>query len=521
MLYRAISLITLLFAGPCLSAEAQQSSPTETYVIALVGENLSEIAGAKLSVLNYVPEVNGLRALRNVNVVFDDQGRCKVALAPGRYVFEVLTQTRSGTLVALRTPPTTPRPGRAVELAANSPIPLEVLAGGHRIDLDFLTIRSIALEGALVWKATSGQPLVILSPNQRYKLGILGHHDTRRFAYWLSFRTGEMRAITLPANRSHRTKIRWRPETVLRDVGRAARVTLHYPDTVWDFEVVNETELLTNRRFVEMSYSYPTTDGRKITLYPKGYRVDRHKEIYLGGPLSEHAYVGVHRHYGGDRYERRLTGVFWLEDPGGHTVKISASKIKVEKRLVRVNGQALPPNPLAKDALNQLRPLSENLRLEVTYRLDGLRQVSLKPGEAEEVRSQYFVMQAVPGWEWRNKIYLARAERAYDMLRPITAYPGSSRIKIGWLTNRSRARGGWQGKRTGNKRGFINMPFIHYWTGVSLFTHTPFLTHEVAHTYGYSHGDAMSAVQREAERRYREFGWFVVDHPNYLPDVQW
>jgi hypothetical protein len=143
------------------------------------------------------------------------------------------------------------------------------------------------------------------------------------------------------------------------------------------------------------------------------------------------------------------------------------------------------------------------------------------PEELTEMKSLHFVMQAVPGWDWRSRMYLLKAERAYDMLKPISAYPGSSRVQVGWLTNKHRARGGWNGKRKGKKRGFINMPFTKYNHGFDAFGHTSFLTHEVAHSFGYGHGKPMDEVVREAQRRFGEHRWFAADNPNYVPGRPW
>jgi hypothetical protein len=505
-----------------IAARAQEKEKTETFTVVGTRGDVRAVASAKLSVLKYDSGVRGLRAVSGIDAAFDAQGHCEVQLGPGQYVFEVLSDHDPDRIVALRTSPLTLNRGRKIDLVANQAVPLDVIAGRETVTLETVTIRSAALEGALVWNARNGKPpTLILSPTQNYRIGVLGHRDANRYAYWLNVRPEHITRLSLPVDQSLSATFAWRPASTARDESGQAFVALTFPDTVWRFEVLPDTELLTNRRYVEMAYSYPTPRGGRLAFHFQGYLLGKDTQLEIGGPVTPHAYVGVHRNYHDEKYDSRLAYEFWLADPGGQQVDFGASKIKFTKKLVRVDGQDLPPDPLTAGSLDNLRPLPDHFRVEAGYELDGPQQVALVPVEPVEMKSRHFVLQGVPGWEWRSRMYLLRAERAYDILGPISTYPASSHVNIGWLTNDHRARGGWKGKRNGAKRGFINMPFLRYRHCFDAFTHTNFLTHEVAHTYGYPHGEAMQAVQREGERRYREHRWFAADHPDYVPGEPW
>ncbi len=507
-------------ASPTLAQASEASEDVETHAVVVVGGDVGDVAGAKLVVLKHTPEVNGLRKLNDLEPTFDAAGRCEVALPPGRYAFEVLHRPNPDTVVALRTGTTWLRRAKTVEIEANPAVPLRVTAEGAAVDVDVLSVRSAALEGALLCEAEGRTLSLVLSPRQRYQLGVLAHHDATRYAFWMPARTDKAHDLALPVERARRVTVAWRDGTTQRNETEPAHVAFFFPDSRLRVEVSPDLELLTNRRYVELTYSYPTHDGGRLYFHKHGYRLDRDTTAQIGGPLTAHAYVGVHRHYNGE-YDSRLAHEFWIDDPGGHTLDLKASKVQHTRKLVRVDGEPLPPNPLTPGSLDLLRPLSEHFRVEVSYTLGETVEASLVPEEPVEMKSRHFTMQAVPGWAWRSQMYLLRAERAYELLKPISVNPGSSQVRIGWLTNDHRARGGWRGKRVGAKRGFINMPFLRYRQCFDAFGHTNFLTHEVLHTYGYAHGDVMRAAQREGERRFREFRWHVADQPNFVPDGGW
>lgn len=501
---------------------APPASAVKMFTVTVTCKDAEAVVGAGLKVLKYHPETRGMRPVNGLDAVFDAEGQCGVDLVPGKYVFEVLSDHLPGTLVALRTKPLALNRGRTIEIESNEAVPLVVLAEGEPIAPGIVTIRSAGTEGALTWIAKDGAvPSIILSTNHRYKIGILGSRDTQRYAFWLTVRPEDMDPITLPMDKALEASFVWRPDNGARDESAPVYLAMFYPDTTWRIEVVPETRLSTNRRYVEVAYSYQIPRGERMYFHRVGYLIGKSTQVELGGPITAHAYVAVHRTYAGKGYTSRLATEVWLADPGGHQLNPVESKAKLTKELVRNDGRPLPPTPLTPGSLDSLRPLANHFRLEVSYDIGQPIQLTLKPLEPVEMKSAHFVMQAVPGWEWRNKMYLLRAERAYDLLRPISATPASSRVTVGWLTNNHRARGGWKGKRRGNKRGFINMPMLRYRQCFDAFAHTNFLVHEVAHTYGYSHGEVMNAVVREGERRYRAHRWFAADNPNYVPGRSW
>ncbi len=504
---------------------AGESVQHQTFTIVVTHGGAEAVAGAKLRVLKHNPDIRGLRLVAGIDATFDEQGRCDVDLVPGRYAFEVLSEHHPGTIVALRTKMLELRRTRKIELIASQPMPLSVMAARKPVEPEVFMIRSAATEGALTWKAKEGEssqaPSLILSPNQRYKFGVLARQENQRFAYWLTLVSQSMKIITLPSDRALHASFPWRPGGVPRDESEPAHIALFFPDTTWRIELTPDIQLVTNRRYVELAYSYPTPRGNRMYFHRHGYLLGKDTQIQIGGPITAHAYVAMHRSYHGEGYDNRLDYAAWLEDTGGHHLNHDQSKADFHSDLIRADGQPIPQNPLAAGALDPLRPLTEHFRVDVTYDLEAPVKETLVPAEPVELKTAHFVMQAVPGWEWRNRVYLLQAERAFELLKPISVYPASSQVKIGWLINKHRARGGWKGKRKGKKRGFINMPFYRYRQCVDVFAHTNFLTHEVAHTYGYPHGDAMNATVHEGERRFREFRWYAADHPEFVPDMAW
>ncbi len=496
----------------------------ETYELFVSHAEPEAIAGAKLSVLSYNADINGFRTVGGIDAVFDQQARCNVNLPPGRYIFEVLSNHQPDTIVALRSNPMALRRGRKIEVIASQPVPLEVLVERKPVTLETVMVRSAATEGALKWQAKEDQQTLslILTPNENYRLAIFANRENQRYAFWLKSRSQDLKTVTLPMDKARRLKFTWRDGGEPRDESKPAHVTLFFPDNTWRLALEPDLEIYTNRRYMEMAYSYPTPRGTSMYFHQKGYLLEKDGTIEIGGPVKAYAFIAVQKTYQSHvRYEPMLYHHVWLADESQHQLNPVESKANLKSVLHRIDGKEVPSNPLPAGSLDNLRPLSEHFYVDISYDLGTPQQIELAPVEPVEVHSAHFVMPAVPGWEWRTKVYLLRAERAYQMLGPVSEFPASSNVIIGFMTDTSRARGGWKGKRRGSKRGHINMPFRHYVHGFDAFAHTKFLVHEVAHTYGYPHGEAMSATQHEAERRYHEHRWFAADNPDYIPSIAW
>lgn len=491
----------------------------ETCRVQVVCDKPQFVAGNDLRVLVFDRQFNAFRALRGHKWVFDDQGRCEVDLPPDRYRFETYSSDVER-VVAVRCDPVDITHDATVSLRALDPVPLTFYADKDEVTIDVIAVRTAATEHVHNWRADGKPPSIVISPGETYSVGVLGRRDDNYYACWTKLRSEQRGRIVFDARRIYRAAFHWRDGSPLRDTSQPGRLGLFFPGTDWQIDVAPGAapRLFTNRRFLEIAYSYPTTAGGRFYFERHGHILGADSTVEIGGPVSHYAWLAIHHRRIDTGYDDHLRSGAWLADPDDRMLDTAASNVPLTDRLVRVDGGELPANPLSDQAKAALGSLADNFRVEVAYQLDEPVEVMLQPRTTYQMRSQHFVMQAIPGWEWRCIAYLNKAERAYATLEPISAYPGSGTVNIGWLTNDHRARGGWHGKRTGKKNGHINMPFRTVRDQAGFFSPVSFLSHEVAHTYGYPHGDDMNRTVDEGHRRFLEFTWYVVDHPDYIPN---
>ena len=106
--------------------------------------------------------------------------------------------------------------------------------------------------------------------------------------------------------------------------------------------------------------------------------------------------------------------------------------------------------------------------------------------------------------------YLAKTARSIEASAAVRGkqIADSLRVRVGWRLNSGAVGGGFG----------ISMPLIGLAGDFSWYAHPWALTHELLHRFGYGHGWEMDHIQGLSQERFRQFQWYVVDHPEFVPD---
>lgn len=454
-----------------------------------------------------------------LSTLLDGTGRCSVQLKPGTYVFEVLHRPEPDLLVAVKSEPREITESCAILLGATDPHAVTVRDDRlYRCELIDFAIRSEGPTGELRWSGSSSKgdtaPRLVVSRGRRYFARILARRGKTRYALWQALPAKDPWHTVALAKDLVRCRFDWLATTPERSSSWAE---VSFPASQMRLDGEEELELLTNRRFFLLSYGYETSSGKKLVFMPRCCELPPapgELTLGLGGELTAHAWAAVlKRKVVGKPETNELVWRAGLRDPQGHHLRKDHSDFGWKSRMRMKDGGPVPSNPLGAEELKLLGRPQETIELEVSYDITGEQRLTLIPQGLVERRSPHFVTRAPAEWEFRTRCYLDKLERGYRIIEELRGKPLGVEVRVHWITNKA----GW-GRAPRRGKSYVMMPFHGLeMDALGWFSHPLHLVHESLHAVGYHHGAEMGAAQARGEKRFKQFRWYVVDHPEYVP----
>jgi hypothetical protein len=510
------------------------------------------VAGRRLWIVRHdgPEERQNSRSVLQQKAAFDRRGKCEVTLDAGTYRFDVLARDGS-TVVALTTGATEIRRDTELELQAQEARPLSVSYQGRKLVLDRATFRVEGCLEKVEWSRSSASaaagPSVVLSPDQYFRARLIGNRrgadEQVHVILWVKLTPSDL-ALNVPRREGwlSRTRLKWQGDKAGRRKIARATARLYFPENDHlDVPIGAATLLVTNRRFIEMSYGYETTPGKHVEFNRRSHVLSPAHTIGWGGPLKLSAYARVTMKWA--KPGRSLLWGAYLHNGAGDVVSLNEfppekphkrtaedypsylnfrqrfSDIQWKQTLHRIDGQHVPADAenLTErdlDKIDDVNRMHENYFVAVSHVLDG-QQVHENVPLAKFVtwRSKHVSIEAPATWGGRPAACLDRIERVFAICRPLGRYtPGS--IQMFWTNNYG---AGYAIGSRANKR--VQMGFFNLRDRKCLYSLPYILIHEILHTFGYSHGREHDQAIAKATRIYHNHRAFLADNPGYTPEA--
>ena len=480
-------------------------------LVEVVHAPAADVAGAPLNILALSPATGeyvswpGLRGL-------DGSGRCRVALPSGTYRFEVLHAPAQDRLVALRTGPVRVTRARTVDLEATTASPLTWKHGDLELELHSVALRSMLSSRAIAWERTegAGELELVVSPQEEFDLRAFGGRDTTQVAWWARRKLGDDVQIDSTRQAWIRCGFRGHDRAPLP---ADCEGRLHSARSRFDFPIVAETELLTNRRFLGFSYRHSIPGGGRAVFHPRQVLLPKSGARYsfeLGGDLSGSGSVALLQNENlGSPDALELWWELQMTSAAGDRLDTAASDIEWTARASFADGSALPSAPVDEEGLRVLGDPDETVVLNASYRWNGTREVRVKPVAQRSLENGLY-RSSVPGHlEPRARAYLDKARRAYRAIEAARGKPGThdSPIELKWWLNGG-AVGVW---------GSITMPIAGMTDDDDWYSFPWALAHESLHAFGYHHGAELDRIDREAQAIFEAACWVAEFDPGSIP----
>jgi hypothetical protein len=483
-----------------------QQNPTVTIECkALEGKS-----GAALKVLQTVTPGGLMREIPH-SAAFDDKGLCKVEIPPGEYRFEVLYFDKPGTFIALKTSPRTIANPTTIQLAALDPQPIQLetrKSNDPPVPLMEIAIRSEAPTGEICWNAERDgktPPRIVASPNQRYRLRLIGENDTTHVALWLQTTSNDW---SLRTTGRGVTACRFQ----VRKDGpefHEAGVIFAFPDGKIEFPVNSKSVFITNRRFLSFACWVDLTTNRRVEFNPQLGEIRNNQVFKFGGPLKPIAWAAVMKRTLIDKPEtQHLLGGADLCDPQGYLVNPQKSQIAWKVSVNAPWGPVSADEELTPEHAKAFKGGILPVKVEVSYKLDSPYSSKLSPVAFRKYAIPNFDTTAPPHWGLQAVNYLAKVRRVYGSIEEYEMKPAKHRITVGWHNTGGVAWGGGGG---------ITMPFYELCDSFDHYAEPWAIVHEMLHTFGYGHDERMDRGTKAVSQRLDWFRWYMADHPELDP----
>ncbi len=460
-----------------------------------------------------------------------------VQVAPGKYLFVVQGKNKDGDLVLLSSELTDVKVDTTILLA---PLPPQVLSLSYQQSPVTITKASLRVERAPATNAIPVEPgaRVILARGQTVWARVSAKNEGGAAPLyaelWQKVAGGSL-ALNLENEDNCFCRFNW--------LGDKQITVLFYPPAEPDqpescrVPVTRDTRYVTNRKFVELSYSYPIPEGTLVVQRNNHILKGKTYTFELGGPFELSGYARFALK-GAPAPHSLLWGVD-LMNAQGDKVDTKASSIQWQATLGRRDGKPAPANPdhVTDAELKRVKPdfggwgngfqndiwrdWDETLaafEMDVSYQLNGqsVRQ-KVRPEPFVAWKSKHITMDVPRYWRAANaRAYMDKLERFYQY----GVYLGVQGQVPDAIHIRSTARedAGWSsfGKETQ-----IQLALQHMRNTFDFYTswYAIIQIHEFMHSFGHVHGAVMDKAIRSAYFDYYcNHGKYLVEHPEYLPE---
>jgi len=443
-----------------------------------------------------------------------------------------------------------PALGAGLELRAAGEDAVRLSYEGQALTIDNAMFRIEETMHKENWSRTAS-PGRIPGPGQKCPVRLTGHGLVKGAAthvvLWTDFNPPTLQ-LNLPAPQNetaqlplYRVRFQW-----LGDKAELAQIKnptarLYFPegDTL-DLPLSLDTQLITNRNFIEMSCSYETAEGEHIEYNRRSHVLTPNYTINWGGPLFPAAYARFAGKWA--KPGRSLLWGAYLHNPAGDIVSVNEfprehphprkpsghptyldfcqrySGIQWKQTLHRIDGGPVPENPenlSDRDIQNigDLTRMSDNYLVAVSYVLHG-RKVEMNVPLSHFVtwKSKHISLEAPIHWTDRATAYLDKMERIYTICQPLQQYTPDF-IQLFWSNNYG--AGYTVGPKT-KKR--VSMGFFDLRDRKDIYSQPDTLIHEVLHAFGYHHGAGHNQAISKGSHTFDRHDIVLADHPEYTPE---
>ncbi len=521
------------------------------------------VNGQQLFVIHY-PEKVPTRArdaihLKGKSATFDN-GTCSVDVNPGTYRFDVLFQ-KDSSIVALTTGKTqVTGSGASLKLAAQGEKKISMVLKGRPVPVKRCAFR---VPGTMhIVEVEDSSPKAIMSPGKTFKVRLIGETGDVYVAVWKDV-MGNKPTVDVNQDWHATCQFRWLGHT---EKARDAKAYFFMPeerrnvggnyealyggttDDVLEIPMTPKTVFITNRKLVDMWYSYTTTSGEFVSFCRRPYQLSPNHLFEWGGEvrLVAHARVMMTWESG---HRAIVWGANLLNDRGhmvntperafglpGDTLSTGGpAEIDWKQKLKRSDDKALtlgsPGKGERTDADFQLEEyivepqypelfkslkganadVSDKFKIEVSYKLYGQQVNTMIPCSPwinyTIDHADFYAPEALNGLALSC---LDRFERTwnYGTVFDDTKYQ-LARITVTWTGCR------WQGYSILSKHSKVQLGMSTFRRRRSFYGSDWGPAHELMHSWGYSHGNRHNDVIKIVRDHYKNHHIFLADHPEY------
>ncbi len=534
------------------------------------------VNGQKLYALHYptkiVPKASEvvLKNSKKSRFVFQNDS-CTVDVAPGTYQFVVIFKKSEDTVVALTTGKQKIAANKTLKLEAQIAKPVKLLFKNKAIPIVKCQFR---VPGTMaISEVKSRSPKAILSPGQKMRARIIGKMEGRvpiHAAVWM-----DVDAL----NPNVEISSGWHSVCKFKHLGsvgqaRNAEATFFMPearrnaknyekcyngenkDDLLTVPMNAKTVFITNRKFVEMWYTYTTSAGEYLSFVRQPYLLTPKHTFEWGGALKLTAHARFMM-----TWVKGYCALTWgthLLNAKGHRVNTPWSApgqpgdsnfpkpaaIAWKEKLMRSDGKPLVMGKLSKkgggertdsDAFKLEEYLkggripglkfagkggikgvnadcSDLFKIEVSYKLNGKKVKKVVYCDPwVRYKSTHNDFEAPLGMNAHAMAWSDRIERTWYYG---SAYP--KRKKLNAITTRwTGCR--YQGYSVGGNHNHVQLGMTTFRRRSSIYGSDWGPAHEYMHSWGYPHGNAHNTQIRRVRGYYRDHHIYIADHPEYEP----
>lgn len=545
------------------------------------------VEGQSVHLLRYaepaIPKASMLQLLTAVRAKFS-AGTCRFRVSPGTYRFDVLFTKKDGTVVALSTGKQKLADDMKLVLKTQKPRLIGLTYRGQALPIVSTQFR---VPGTMLIEEIRGQsPKAILSPNANFKARIIAIEEGQAPVHAVVWADLDGSKPAVEVTNSWYSVCRFKTLCTGKTVD--AKATFFLPEArrgmkgrgnTMAYEKLYEGQnpgdllvvpmepsliFLTNRRFVEMWYTYRNAAGDTLRFTRRPILLSKNHVIGWGGDLRLTAHARVMM-----TWIKNTRAISWgahLINASGHRLNLPEdavgllgdtatfpedTEIAWKQKLLRRDGHSLTlGKPGQKPKKNnygertdandfQLEEyLTEKQYSEAYKRLkdrDAINGVNVDVSDLFKVQvSCKFngrkVVKEVPCSPWvhyrtthadfyaprgMNDVAFSTLDRIERTWAYGSIYPKKKqldRITTRWTGCR------WQGYSVGGKHSHVQLGMSTFRRRHSLYGADWGPAHEYLHSWGYPHGREHNRQIARVRQHYRDHHIFLADHPEYEPE---
>lgn len=544
------------------------------------------VEGQQVHAIKYVqpaiPKTSEFQLLGDVRAKFSGD-TCRIRVNPGSYRFDVLYKKRDGTVVALSTGKQDVSGDTKLKLLFQKPKPLQLLFKGEAIPIVRTQFR---VPGTMNLEEVEGNaPQAIMSPTEAVKVRMIARKGGDKPIHAVIWADVDASKHAVEITDTWHSVCKFR--SLCTDKVSNAKATFFLPearrgmkakgnnqvyealyegqnpDDLLVVDMAPDVTFLTNRRFVEMWYTYENSSGDTLCFTRRPILLPPNHAIAWGGDLRLTAHARVMM-----TWIKNTRAISWgadLINASGHRLNLPEDSVGLpgddaslpddtqigwKQRLLRRDGRRLTlgkPGKARKkndygertdaddfqleeyvtekqfpEAYSRLithavkgvnTDASDLFKVRVTYTLNG-KKVEKEVACAPWVHytSTHCDFSAPRGM---NDVAFSAMDRTERTWFYGSAYPKKKqldRITTRWTGCR------WQGYSVGGSHSHVQLGMATFRRRHSLYGADWGPAHEYLHSWGYSHGREHGSQIARLRRHYRDHHIFLADHPEYEPE---